>query len=279
MTRKIVLYIFICMSFPFFTKAQSITVGSYNLRYDNPRDTGNLWVNRAPVVASLLQFHEFDIVGTQEGLINQLQDLERLLTGFAYYGAGRDDGQTKGEHSAIFYRKDRFELLDKGDFWLSATPGHPGPGWDARLNRICSWVELKDKTIRRRFYVFNVHFDHQGVMARNESSTLMLEKIKAIAGNNPVVFTGDFNGDHESNWYKTIAESGILKDCYRLSAKPYANNGSFNGFQENNPNNGIIDHIFVTSQFSVKRYGILTDTYHGRFPSDHFPVLVKLVLE
>jgi len=259
--------------------SQTLTVGTFNLRYDNPRDSGNLWKDRAPVAAALIRFHDFDIVGTQEGLKNQLEELQRNLPDFSYYGIGRDDGQAKGEHSAIFYRKSLFNVLDSGSFWLSTTPDKPGPGWDAKLNRICSWLKLQTKKGKKTFYMFNVHYDHQGVEARKESSKLILQKIQQIAAKQPVMFTGDFNGNHQSEWYLSIKNSGIVKDAYTLAADPYVNNGSFNSFRTNNPSNDIIDHIFVTDQFTVKKYGVLTDTYHGRFPSDHFPVLVKVELK
>jgi endonuclease/exonuclease/phosphatase family metal-dependent hydrolase len=259
--------------------SQNIIAGTFNLRYDNPRDSGNLWKDRAVVAASLIRFHQFDIVGTQEGLKNQLEDLKQNLPDYAYYGIGRDDGQSKGEHSAIFYRKEKFNVLDSGSFWLSEHPEKPGWGWDAKLNRICSWLKLQVKKDKKKtFYVFNVHYDHQGVKARVESSKLMLQKIQQIAGNQPAIFTGDFNGNHESEWYMSVNNSGLVKDVLTQVNNPYINNGSFNGFRANNPSNDIIDHIFVTKQFHALRYGILTDTYHGKFPSDHYPVLVELGL-
>ncbi len=258
-------------------QAQELTIGSYNLRYDSPGDTGNLWVNRAPVVAALIRFHEFDVLGTQEGLKNQLDDLSKALPEYDRYGAGRDDGKEKGEHSAIFFRKDKFKLLNKGDFWLSQTPDKPSLGWDATCcHRIVSWVYLQDLATRKKLYVFNAHFDHQGMQARRESSKLILRKIQEIAGKEPVVLTGDFNGDQASEWYLTIADSGVLKDTFRQVKYPYANNTSFNGFKQQFDGKEIIDHIFVTNAFEVKKWGILTDTYHGKFPSDHFPVLVKV---
>src|SRR5262245_41149806 len=191
---------------------QTFNVASFNLRYENSRDSGNLWKDRAPVAAALIRFHQFDIVGTQEGLKNQLEDLQHSLPEYAYYGVGRDDGQQKGEHSAIFYRKDLFTVKDSGSFWLSEHPDRPGFGWDAKINRICSWVKLKPKSGEKQFYVFNVHYDHQGTVARIESSKLMLEKIRQIAGSKPVLLTGDFNGNHESEWYQAINKSQYLKD-------------------------------------------------------------------
>lgn len=258
--------------------AQDIRIASYNLRYANKSDSGNLWENRLPAVANLIQFHNFEIFGTQEGLRHQLDSLEAKLPNYKWYGKGRDDGEAKGEHSAIFFKPSIFDLLDKGDFWLSETPDKPGFGWDARFNRICTWVKLKHKASKKIFYVFNAHYDHQGVKARQNSSLLILEKIKSIAGKQPAILTGDFNGDHQSEWYQTIASSGWLKDSYFQAPNPYAPNGSFNAFSSRSIGTGIIDHIFVTEPFKVKQWGLLTDTYFGKFPSDHFPVLsvVKL---
>ncbi len=271
------LFFFISVFGVHFVHAQSLTVGTYNLRYDNPGDSGNLWVTRAPVVAALIRFHDFDIFGTQEGLKNQLDDIIEALPQYARYGVGRDDGIDKGEHSAIFYKKDKFNLLNKGDFWLSQTPEKPSLGWDATCcNRICSWVYLQHKKSGRKFYFFNAHYDHQGVIARKESSKLILKKIKDIAGKEPVIFTGDLNGSHTSEWYQAIANSRILNDTYNQVKFPYANNASFNAFGNAQKCTEIIDHIFVTDHFTVSKWGLLTDTYYGKFPSDHFPVLAEI---
>jgi len=261
----------------YFLPAQELTIGTYNIRYDNPKDTGNLWVNRAPVVATLIRFHDFDIFGTQEGYKNQLDYIVNALPQYNYSGVGRNDGKDKGEHSAIFYKKDDFNLLNKGDFWLSQTPDTPSLGWDATCcNRICSWVYLQHKKSGKKFYFFNAHYDHQGIQARKESSKLVLQKINEIAGNSPIVFTGDLNGSHKSDWYQAIATSGKLRDTYSEVKYPYANNASHNGFGSTKDSSDIIDHIFITKHFTVSKWGVLTDTYHGKFPSDHFPVLVEV---
>jgi endonuclease/exonuclease/phosphatase family metal-dependent hydrolase len=260
-------------------KAQQITIGTFNIRYDNPRDTGNLWINRAPVVANLIRFHGFDVLGIQEGLKNQLDDISAVLPEYARYGKGRDDGKDTGEHSAIYYKKSRFSLLKSGDFWLSETPDKPGLGWDATCcNRICSWVYLQDLTTKKQFYVFNVHFDHQGVIARRESGKLMLKKISEIAGSAPALLTGDLNGGRDSEWYQHLATSNYLFDTYTKVKFPYANNSSMNGFRTPR-GQGVIDHIFITKLFTVNRWGILTDTYYGKYPSDHFPVLAEVELK
>ncbi len=262
-----------------FTQAQKLTIATYNIRYDNPKDTGNLWIARAPVIASLIRFHDFDIFGTQEGYKNQLDDIINALPQYTYYGVGRNDGKDQGEHSSIFYKKDDFKILRKGDFWLSQTPAKPGLGWDATCcNRICSWVYLQHKASGKKFYFFNAHYDHQGVQARRESSKLILQKIKEIAGIEPVIFTGDLNGSHSSEPYQTIANSVILKDTYKEVKYPYVNNASHNGFGATKDSTNIIDHIFITKHFIAKKWGVLTDTYHGKYPSDHFPVLAEVII-
>lgn len=260
-------------------QAQKITVGTFNIRYDNPGDSGNLWKNRAPIVANLIRFHQFDVLGVQEALKNQLADISSALPEYDRYGKGRDDGKDGGEHSAIYFKKDRFKLVKSGDFWLSQMPDKPGKGWDATCcNRICSWVLLEDLKNKQQFYAFNVHYDHQAMVARRESSKLMLQKIKEIAGNSPVLLTGDFNGGRESEWYQTLAKSGAISDIYGAVKYPYANNSSANGFRTPR-GNGVIDHIFMSKQFTASRWGILTDTYFGKFPSDHFPVLAEVELK
>lgn len=165
----------------FAQKDAPITVATYNLRYNNKGDGINAWPNRKENVKALIQFHEFDLFGTQEALRGQLNDVAELNE-FAFLGAGRDDGKEAGEHSAIFYKKDRFKVLQSGNFWLSETPDKPGKGWDATCcNRICSWAKFNDLKTKKDFYFFSVHFDHQGVEARRQSGKLMVEKIKEIA--------------------------------------------------------------------------------------------------
>ncbi|WP_129716160.1 endonuclease/exonuclease/phosphatase family protein [Pedobacter sp. SYP-B3415] len=276
--RNIIAAVLLMVCTSFGAAGQKLTVGTFNIRYDNPKDSGNLWVNRAPVVSNLIRFHGFDVLGVQEGLKNQLNDISSALPEYARYGKGRDDGQDGGEHSAIYYKKDRFKLLRNGDFWLSETPDKPGLGWDATCcNRICSWVYLEDQQSKKKFYTFNVHFDHQGKVARRESGKLILTKIREIAGDAPVLLTGDFNGGRDSEWYQTIANSEKLKDVYGAVKYPYANNSSANGFRTPR-GSAVIDHIFMSKQFSATKWGILTDTYFGKFPSDHFPVLAEVTL-
>ncbi len=269
----------------------TLNVATYNLRYDNPGDSLNPWKQRYPVIVNMVQFHDFDIVGTQEGLYHQLQDLAQELPGYAYIGVGRDDGKQAGEYAAIFYKKDKFKLLQKGTFWLSPVTDRPNKGWDAVLPRICTWGEFQDITSGLKFYFFNTHFDHIGVQARRESAKLILSKVKELAGKQPVILTGDFNVDQHDESYGVLNTSGVLKDAYQLADVKLATAGTFNGFDINTNTDSRIDHIFLNNKFHVKRYGILTDSYHAKqpegqtlqqaadqvkLPSDHYPVMVTL---
>ncbi len=275
--KRIVFVCLLACAFGFlsFVNAQNaITFASYNLRLDVASDGINAWPNRKAMVKSLIQFHEFEIVGTQEGFHHQLEELLDL-PGFDYSGAGRDDGKKAGEHSAIFYNTKRFNLLDNGDFWLSETPDVPSMGWDANYKRICSWVQLNDTYNNDVFYVFNVHFDHQAEIAREQSAILLLQKIEEIAGDAPVICMGDFNSVPETIQIQNIKESFL--DAYdETELPPYGPVGTFNGFKMDAPLKNRIDYIFVTPHFKVEKYGVLTDSYDQRYPSDHMPVVVRL---
>ncbi|WP_298650763.1 endonuclease/exonuclease/phosphatase family protein [uncultured Proteiniphilum sp.] len=257
-------------------KECNLRIASFNLRMDTPNDGDNAWPNRKEMVKSLIRFHDLDIVGTQEGFKHQLDGILEL-NGYAYVGAGRDDGKDAGEHSAIIYKKDRFELLDNGDFWFSETPEVPGKGWDATCcNRICSWAKFRDKLSGKKFFVFNSHYDHQGKEARKNSSLLLVKMIGQIAGDSPVFATGDFNATPDDEPIHTIYSSGKLNDSYLVTQEPpYGTEGTFNSFKPNAPTKSRIDYIWVTPGIKVKKYGVLNDMPYGRFPSDHFPVVIQ----
>jgi endonuclease/exonuclease/phosphatase family metal-dependent hydrolase len=276
MSQKLLFISSIVLLNLFFCKAQSFRIATYNIRYDNPDDSLDRWTSRCPHVASLIKLYDFDIVGTQVGLYHQLQDLKKVLSGYDYIGIGRNNGVQAGEHSAIFYKTNNFKLLDKGNFWLSAITDKPNKGWDAALPRICSWGKFSDIKTGVTFFAFNVHFDHRGEQARIESAKLILEQIRKIAGASPVFLTGDFNVNERHGSYTILNTSGLLKDAYNLTEFRYAPDGTFNGFNINNNHEGRIDHIFLGKGFTVRRYGILTNTYNGRYPSDHFPVMAEV---
>ena len=254
--------------------ATTLRVASFNLRLDTPNDGDDAWPNRKEMVKGLIRFHGLDIIGTQEGFKHQLDDILELGN-YAYVGAGRDDGKDAGEHSAILYRKDRFKLLDKGNFWFSETPEKPSKGWDATCcNRICSWGKFKDNESGAVFFVFNSHYDHQGREARRNSSLMLLERIEQIAGDHPVFATGDFNAVPEDEPIQTLYESGKLNDAYLVTREPpYGTTGTFSAFRLDAPMTNRIDYVWVTPGITVKRYGVLNDMQYGHFPSDHFPVV------
>jgi endonuclease/exonuclease/phosphatase family metal-dependent hydrolase len=285
-------------------RVTTLQVGSYNIRYENHGDSlkGNGWGQRLPIIAQQVLFHDFEIFGTQEGKYNQLEQLKAHLPGYEYIGAGRDDGIHAGEHSAIFYNTNRFELLNHGDFWLSPTPDVPSKGWDAALNRVCTWGHFKVKDTKQELYYLSLHMDHIGVQARQESAKLVVQKIRELCGGKPVVLTGDFNVDQNNPIYSTFVTSGILNDSYEVCEIRYALDGTANGFDPNSFTTSRIDHVFVTPGTRVIRYGVLTDTYRtmtaeaekyengnfpkeisfqafqARTPSDHFPIKVILQL-
>lgn len=282
----------------------SFTVASYNMRQANDHDAanGNGWEQRCPVITQLVQYHDFDIIGTQECFIHQLNDLKKGLPGYDYIGVGREDGKEKGEHAAIFYRTDKFDVVEKGDFWLSETPDAPSIGWDAVLPRICSWGHFKCKDTGFEFLFFNLHMDHIGKQARVESAFLVQEKMKELGKGKdlPAILTGDFNVDQTHQSYDAFVSKGVLCDSYEKCDFRYALNGTFNDYDTNSFTESRIDHVFVSPSFHVKRYGVLTDTYRSiagcgekkqandcpeeidikayqaRTPSDHFPVKVEL---
>lgn len=258
-------------------KGQSLNVATYNIRFDNPNDIGNLWEDRSPHLINQILFHQMDIIGTQEGLHHQLEDMKQGL-GYPYLGVGRDQGGEEGEFSAIFYHPEKLEVLEQGTFWLSETPEKPSKGWDAALNRICTWGKFKWKKEGKEFFVFNIHFDHIGQQAREESSKLVIQKIKEVNQEGiPSIFMGDFNVTPENPAYLTVIEQSNLKDSRLISRTPsIGNQGTFNGFNWEKLPEGIIDHIFVSPKVQVLRHGILTDNYGMKYPSDHFPVMAEI---
>lgn len=255
---------------------QTHQLATFNIRWDNPGDEGNLWKDRLHHVTSLIQFHQIGIVGIQEGLIHQVKQLESNLN-YEYIGVGRDDGEEKGEFSAILYNSKLYKLIDNGTFWLSPTPSQPSKGWDAALNRVCTWGKFEDQT-GQSFYVFNIHYDHIGQQAREESSKLVLTQIEAINQESlPVIWMGDFNVTPDNPAYTTITSSEGWRDARLISKTPtYGPAGTFTGFDWEKMPDGIIDHIFVKGPIQVIRHGILTDNYGKKYPSDHFPVMVEV---
>lgn len=259
-------------------QAQTINSASYNIRQKNTKDIGNLWDDRKQVVTDQIKFHEFDIFGVQEAFNSQMTDMQANLPEYSYIGVGRDNGAQEGEYSAIFYKKDRFTPIKSGTFWLNEKDiTKPIKGWDAAIVRICTWGIFKDNANGKEFIIMNTHFDHIGKEARKESAKLMMSKAKELATDLPLIITGDFNVDENDEAYFTLANSGFVKDSYELAELKFAPNSTFNNWGNKILPSGRIDHIFVSNPFKVRKYGILTDTYMGKFPSDHFPIVAQLV--
>lgn len=249
-----------------------LNLATFNIRYDNARDGVNAWPNRREWVRELIDYHDLHIIGVQEALAHQIEFLAQGR--FAFVGIGRDDGKKAGEFAPILYDQKRFERLTDQTFWLSETPEKPSRGWDAALNRICTWIQLRDRVTGRSFFVFNTHFDHRGVVAREKSAELLLKQAETIAGQSPFFITGDFNLDTESVPIRTLGT--VLRNAHDVSeTKPYGPTGTFNGFDFQNPPTGPIDHIFVNRPVRVLKYAVLPDNWNHRYPSDHLPVAIR----
>ncbi len=281
--------------------AQSLYVGSYNIRNQNDYDVqnGNGWQQRCPVICDMINFETPDVFGSQEVLVGQLHDMLKALDGYSYIGVGRDDGKEGGEYSPIFYKTAKFKLLGSGHFWLSEDTTRPNKGWDAACIRICTWGHFEDRNTKWRFWYFNLHMDHMGIVARRESAKLVVSKIRELCKGAPVVLTGDFNVDQKNEIYTIFTTSGILKDSYVYAKHRFAENGTFNDFNSDIKTDSRIDHIFVSPSFSINNYAVLTNCYwtpiandahksnaapqeidlyqyKRRTPSDHYPVMARI---
>lgn len=260
-----------------------VKIATFNVRYNNANDAGNLWVDRRNLVSEILRIYEFDIFGAQEPYYDQLSDMIRLSPEYAYVGLSRTGLENSGEFAPIFYRKDKVEILDHGQFWLTEKDrNQPNTGWDASAPRICTWAKVRHKTIDKTFFVFNTHLDHIGVQAREESTKLLLEVIPDFAGELPFLLLGDFNYDQNSGNYQLLKNSPVLTDTYDIAQqKVNANRGTLNSFNPNSTSTARIDHIFINRQNSptVVKHQIITNSFQGKVPSDHFPVMVELRFE
>lgn len=255
--------------------AQTIRVATYNIKYDDTRDTVNNWSRRRPEVTGLIKYHQFQLFGTQEGLHHQLEQMKSDLPGFEFVGVGRDDGKQKGEYSAFFYDTNTFNLVQSGTFWLSETPDRPSKSWDAALPRICTWGELEHKSSGKKFFIFNAHFDHRGIKAREESAKVIMRKAEEIASDKPVIVMGDFNFQSTAAPYRVITQS--MSDSY-LNSKmaPYGPEATFNAFRFDRMPARRIDYVFTKGSWQTLTYATLSDSHEMRYPSDHFPVVVDL---
>lgn len=276
----ILLWSVLCLALPSFAQSIQVKWATFNIRYDNPEDGLNNWKYRKDKVADFIKNQHIDIIGMQEVLHNQLEDLKERLPQYAEVGVGREDGKTKGEYSPLFFRKDKFELLASNTFWLSQYPDSAGfIGWDGACTRIATWAKLKDKKTGKIFMAVNTHFDHVGTEARKNSALLIIKKIKEIVGTQPAVLTGDFNVSDKWEAYKTITSNAfVMKDAYKVAAKREGVNYTFHDWGKvPMKEREKIDYIFVTPQITVLDAYIPKEAKGpAGFLSDHNPHVATL---
>ena len=262
-------------------KPVDLNVMTFNIRYDNPEDSLNNWQYRKDVAAEIIKMHDIDLLGTQEVLVNQLNDLKERLPEYQAIGVGREDGKEKGEYSAVFYKKSRFEEIESGWFWLSETPEVAGSkGWDGACERIATWAILKEKESNKKVFFINTHLDHVGKIARQEGVTLLLNRAKESGKGLPVIITGDFNARPDSEVYKQVTESGQLIDSRLIATNVSGTSGTFHAFGKIPvEKQDFIDYIFLTKDFEVHSYEVLPEKLNDIYVSDHTPVTTKLTLK
>ena len=255
----------------------AITVMSFNVRYATALDGKNSWERRQDVFADVIRQCNPDILGVQECLDTQAQFIAREFPEYRWVGTEREaDG--KGEMSAIFYRKDILKPIETGNFWLSETPDVPGSkSWGSVCTRMATWIRFRHVPSGRFFHMFNTHFDHGSEEARQHSAKLLIERLpKADAA---VIITGDFNAPaEESPAWKTFAEAG-LTDAWVAATEKAGPEVTFGGFKP--PVEGKkdrIDWILCRGGFKAVRCETVTFNRDGEYPSDHYPVLARLLL-
>jgi len=261
-----------------------VNVATFNIRYDNPADSLNAWPNRKEMVVDAVLGNAFDVFGMQEVLHRQLQYLEDNLDDFARVGIGRLGG-TEGEYAPIFYRSDRFEKVADSIIWLSETPTVvASTGWDAALPRIATWVKLKDNETGKFLSVFNTHFDHVGVQARQESVKLMLTFVESLREDIPTVIMGDFNIPEGDAPYNLLAEKEqnqmrFSDSKYTSMSRHEGSKRTFNGFSEKITREQAIDFIFVNERVETLTHATLEIRQGQVYVSDHYPVMVSVILK
>lgn len=268
-----------------------LTVMTFNVRFDtgtlSQRADINGWYKlfsdsggRRDRAVSLVNGLLPDILGTQEVTPNQMDDLNALLNGYSSYGQGRDGGSS-GEHSAIFYRTERFTPLAQGDFWLSTTPDVPGTtffgnGTDPNNPRMATWMKLFDNHSQQAYFVINTHWSLDQT-ARNQSAALMRAKIDELSDGLPLIVTGDFNAAHTTVPLQTLRGVGVpgfdLTNAYRAAFPTTTiNEATYHAFGGTTIGTAV-DHVLYSGEmFSLTGAAIVRTSYAGLYPSDHYPV-------
>ena len=253
-----------------------LTVTTFNIRYGTADDGENRWELRRPLFFDVLRAQRADVVGLQEALRFQLDEIAAAFPEYRELGMGRDDGDTLGEYAAILYRHDRLEVLEHGTFWLSPTPEViASTGWGNRITRICTWARFRDRASGRAFYLFNVHFDHESQPSRERSSGLVARRIRDRTHPDPVILLGDFNAGETNAARTRLVSEGALRDAFRAVHPGADTVGTFNGFAGTRTGE-MIDAVLVAGGWQVLDARIDRTSRDGRYPSDHFPVTTRL---
>lgn len=261
---------------PTAAKTQNVTVMSYNVYIKGSGEKSP--ENRTDEVITNIRKYSPDSFGLQEADEGWMERLPAELTEYAYVGIGRNSNEGGGEASPVFYKKDKYELLDSDTFWLSKNPEKASRSWDAMFKRVCTYAILRDKETGFTYAHFNAHFDHMGVIARLESVAVITKKIKEIAPDIPVVFSGDFNDYEGGDMYNRVTESG-LRDTKYLAEKKSGGNITYHGYSDLVEKEKPIDFIFVNGFASkVSSYTVDSEKLNGIYPSDHHPVISEITL-
>lgn len=275
-----ILTIILSMFFYQNIKSQEMKVMTYNIRYDDFKDTETSWSQRKDLLGKQLKFYNPDIFGTQEGLINQLQYIDIVLTDHQYVGVGRDDGKIKGEFCSIFYNFRKFKVIKQSTFWLSPTPDTVSMGWGSKFNRICTYALFQNIESKKFLWVFNAHFNHIADLARENSAKLIIERINSLnVKQYPVILMGDLNLEPQTAPIQYL--SSVMNDSrFNSPDLVFGNEGTFNGFEFNKPLKSRIDYIFTSKdKFKIRKYAVLSDSKNCMYPSDHLPVYVEMVVK
>jgi endonuclease/exonuclease/phosphatase family metal-dependent hydrolase len=248
-----------------------LRVMTFNIRNSGAADGPNRWPLRRALWTDVVRRFDPDLLGVQEVLPDQFDDLKTAFPGYGLSGVGRDDGDCRGERAMILHRSARFDPVDAGTFWLSENPqAIASVSWDSCLCRVCSWVRLTDRGSGRKLLFANTHFDHIGVTARIESAKLLVNRLPEIAGGAPVILTGDFNSTEDDAPYRQLAGTGRLTDSYRaVHPVPADDEASFHNFSGTTQGRRI-DWIFAAPELTATSATIdRTRGPAGQWPSDH----------
>jgi len=264
-------------------QAEPLTVMTFNIRYGTADDGVNQWSARKDHLFEIIRRERADLLGLQEALDFQIDEIIKAAPMYAVVGVGRDDGAEKGEYSAILFNKDRLHVAEAGTFWFSDTPAVvASKSWGNTITRICTWARFIDRD-GRGFWHFNVHLDHQSQPSRERSTILLRERIAARSvKTEPVIVTGDFNVGETNPAVLTLtaaaAGTPAFLDTFRVLHRDQREAGTFNSFKPGNTGGDKIDYVLAQTGTEVLRAEILRDSRQGRYPSDHFPVVARVRL-